>query len=163
VDPAVVGLIGAGIGAAAAMGGSFFAAMTAQRRQREELMHDSMRLEAQFRHERKLADLEELRLLLDEASRDLGRGENVLTDVAYLSSPGEMTQELADRWSDALEAMWTNGKRIGIRLGSDEITASYWQAALCLQQVQSDDSANSSDVINTLSVSTGTVSTTRHT
>ena len=69
------------IAAVAALSGALIAAVTAGRRQRAQLQADAERQRTELRHERMLAELSELRGVLDDASRDITRAERAMLNA----------------------------------------------------------------------------------
>jgi hypothetical protein len=129
---------GATIIAAVILGG--LAAWTAERRQAAALAHD-----------RELADLADLRSLLDEAAVALNRADDgrAASEVRFTERPAHMPDETMNEVRDAGRALFTLRERLYVRLGREDPMArsfasattallSMWHAARSLQH---DDSA----------------------
>jgi type II secretory pathway pseudopilin PulG len=117
------------IAAVAALSGALIAAVTAGRRQRAQLQADAERQRTELRHERMLAELAELRGVLDDAARDITDGERAMLNAtsAWIAD-GTVSDALRDALQGKVDAMWGSAQRIRIRLGSDEIREAYWTA-----------------------------------
>ncbi len=117
------------IAAVAALSGALIAAVTAGRRQRAQLQADAERQRTELRHERMLAELAELRGVLDDAARDITDAERAMLNAtsAWIAD-GTVSDALRDALQGKVDAMWGSAQRIRIRLGSDEIREAYWTA-----------------------------------
>ena len=117
------------IAAVAALSGALIAAVTAGRRQRAQLEADAERQRTELRHERMLAELAELRGVLDDAARDITDAERAMLNAtsAWIVD-GTMSDALRDALQGKVDAMWGSAQRIRIRLGSEEIHDAYWTA-----------------------------------
>ena len=117
------------IAAVAALSGALIAAVTAGRRQRAQLQADAERQRTELRHERMLAELSELRGVLDDASRDITRAERAMLNAtsAWIAD-GTVSDAQRNAFEESVDAMWGSSQRIRIRLGSDAIREAYWEA-----------------------------------
>lgn len=124
------------IAALAALAGALIAAVTAARRQRHQLEHDTLRQQAELRHDRKQAELSELRGVLDDASRDITSAERAMLDATHAwIQEGAASEELQADMADSFVAMWGSAQRILLRLGPDEVREAYWKATLIYQRL----------------------------
>jgi hypothetical protein len=117
------------IAATAALAGALIAAVSAGRRQRSQLDADLGRQREELAHDRALVELSELRGVLDDASRDITRGERAMLNAtsAWIAD-GTVSDALRKALQQEVDAMWGSAQRIRIRLGTDEIREAYWTA-----------------------------------
>ena len=92
------------IAAVAALSGARIAAVTAGRRQRAQLQADAERQRTELRHERMLAELAELRGVLDDAARDITDAERAMLNA---TSAWIADVTVSDALRDALQGKWT--------------------------------------------------------
>ncbi|WP_125802256.1 hypothetical protein [Actinoplanes sp. ATCC 53533] len=97
------------IAASAALIGATIAAVTAGRRQQRQLDHD-----------RQLADVTELRAVLDEAAGNLADAERAMQTVQDLLTAGrKVTDQAKANVSTAQDALTCSARRVRIRLGEE--------------------------------------------
>jgi hypothetical protein len=95
------------IAAVAALSGALIAAVTAGRRQRTQLRHDAERQQNELQHDRALAELSELRGVLDEASRDITTAEREMFDATHAwIYEGGVSDALREAMAESFVAMW---------------------------------------------------------
>jgi uncharacterized membrane-anchored protein YhcB (DUF1043 family) len=124
------------IAALAALAGALIAAVTAAKRQQQQLAHDAQRQQAELQHNRKQAELSELRSVLDDASRDITTAERVMLDATEgWIQEGAASDELQAAMASSFDAMWGSAQRILLRLGPDEVREAYWKATLIHQRL----------------------------
>jgi hypothetical protein len=120
----------------AALSGALIAAVTAGRRQRTQLRRDAERQQDELRHDRELAELSELRGVLDDASRDISNAERGMFDATHAwIYESVVSDALQDAMRESFVAMWGSAQRIRLRVGSDEVHEPYWEATHLLNRV----------------------------
>jgi hypothetical protein len=106
------------IAATAALTGAGIAAITAGRRQKRELDHD-----------RTLADVSELRAVLDDAAGNVARAERAMASVALAAAGGRgVSDEAKEELVRMREDMSISAQRIRIRLGQGNAQIAYAKA-----------------------------------
>jgi hypothetical protein len=104
------------IAAVTALIGAAIAAITAGRRQRRELAHD-----------RELADVGELRAVLDEAAGNLARADRAMHKAEERRPVSDDVEKELDRSQDAMS---DSAQRLRIRLGGGEAYTAYQKASM---------------------------------
>lgn len=102
------------IAAVTALTGAAIAAITAGSRQRRELAHD-----------RELADVSELRAVLDEAAGNLARADRAMLEVEERRPVSDAIEKELDESQDVIS---DSAQRIRIRLGEGEVHTAYQKA-----------------------------------
>jgi hypothetical protein len=111
------------IAAVTALTGAAIAAVTADRRQRRELAHD-----------RELADVTELRAVLDEAAGVLARADRAILEVGKDRPLNESSEKVVDDLTATNAAMAHSAQRLRIRLGQGNPAYTAYGKALDAQR-----------------------------
>jgi hypothetical protein len=106
------------IAAVAALVGAAIAAITAGRRQKRELAHD-----------RELADVSELRAVLDEAAGNIAHAGRAMRQAREAQAEGRsLSDEVENDLKNTQDAMSGSAQRIRIRLGRGALLTAYEKA-----------------------------------